>query len=200
MKFIDSYLVFFVLLFGTSITAQELEGKWIVSGNKSFGAFPGIHLMEVSEDSLSHYNFDQFVTKTSYETEDNKLKIDTLAFAEFNFKNPNRLSITSPRLEKPVDYIRLVPTETNLSPEEIRKIKYDLVRGGKNFIIDFQDHADGKIMESYLKKVDDTFFLVIHRHGNPITAVPIEKITQEKMHLYGFMAGPNKLVATAIEK
>ncbi|OEY72347.1 hypothetical protein [Salegentibacter salarius] len=199
MKFIDSYFVFFTLLLSTSITAQELEGKWVISGNKSFGGFPGIHLMEVSEDSLSHYNFDQFVTKTSYETEDNKLKIDTLAFAEFSFKNPNRLSIASPRLEKPVDYIRLVPTETNLSTEEIRKIKYDLVRGGKNFIIDFQDHADGKIMESYLKKVDDTFFLVIHRHGNPITAVPIEKITQEKMHLYGFMAGPNKLVASAVE-
>ena len=199
MKFIDSYIVFLILLISASVAAQELEGKWIISGNKSFGGFPGIHLMEISEDSLSHYNFDQFVTKTSYNTEDNKLKIDTLAFAEFSFKNYNRLRIASPRLDKPVDYIRLVPTETNLSPEEIKKIKYDLVRGRKNFIIDFQDHAEGKIMESYLKKVDDTFFLVIHRHGNPITAVPIEKVTEEKMHLYGFMAGPDKLVAEARE-
>ncbi len=199
MKFIDSYLVVFVLLLSISVTAQELEGKWIVSGNKSFGGFPGIHLMEVSEDSLSHYNFDQFVTKTAYQTEGNKLKIDTLAFAEFNFKNPNRLTIASKRLENPIDYIRLIPTETNGRLEEIRKIKYDLVRGGKNFIIDFQDHADGKIMESFLKKIDDTFFLVIHRHGNPITAVPIEKITEDKIHLYGFMAGPEKLVAKAID-
>ncbi|PRX49590.1 hypothetical protein [Salegentibacter salegens] len=199
MKFIDSYLVVFVLLLSISVTAQELEGKWIVSGNKSFGGFPGIYLMEVSEDSLSHYNFDQFVTKTAYQTEGNKLKIDTLAFADFSFKNPNRLSISSERLEQPIDYIRLIPTETNGRLEEIRKIKYDLVRGGKNFIIDFQDHTDGKIMESFLKKIDDTFFLVIHRHGNPITAVPIEKITEDKIHLYGFMAGPEKLVAKAID-
>jgi hypothetical protein len=199
MKFIDSYFVFFIFLLSTSITAQELEGKWIVSGNKSFGGFPGIHLMEVSEDSLSHYNIDQFVTKTAYQTEDNKLKIDTLAFADFSFKNPNRLSISSERLEQPIDYIRLVPTKTDLNAAKIKQKKYNLERGGKNFEIDFQNHPDSKIMHSYLKKIDETYFLIIHRYGNPITAVPIEKITADKLHLYGFMAGPEKLVAKAIE-
>ena len=81
--------------------------------------------MEVSEDSLSHYNFDQFVTKTAYQTEDNKLKIDTLAFADFSFKNPNRLSISSERLEQPIDYIRLVPTKTDLNAAKIKQKKYN---------------------------------------------------------------------------
>ncbi|WP_143533247.1 hypothetical protein [Salegentibacter salinarum] len=198
MKFLDSYWVF-ILLLGTSITAQELEGKWIVSGNKSFGGFPGIHLMEVSEDSLLHYNFDEFITKTSYTTEENKLKIDTLAFADFSFKNPNRLIISSERLERPIDYIRLVPTKTDLNVEEIKQKKYNLERGGKSFEIDFKNHPDSKIMHSYLKKIDQTYFLVIHRYGNAITAVPIEEITEDKLFLYGFSRGPNKLVATAIE-
>jgi hypothetical protein len=188
-----------VLLLSTSITAQELECKWIVSGNKSFGAFPGIHLMQVGVDSLLHYNFDQFITKTSYNTENNKLKIDTLAFADFSFKNPNRLSISSERLEQPIDYIRLVPTKTDLNVEEIKQIKYNLERGGKSFEIDFQNHPDSKIMHSYLKKIDQTYFLVIYRYGNAITAVPIEELTEDNLTLYGFSRGPNKLVATAIE-
>jgi hypothetical protein len=199
MKFIVKSFVFIALLLSTSITAQELEGKWIVSGNKSFGGFPGIHLMEVSEDSLSHYNFDQFVTKTAYQTEDNKLKIDTLAFAEFNFKNPNRLTIASKRLENPIDYIRLIPTKTNLSAEEIKQIKYNLERGGESFKVDFENRSDGKITHSYLKKIDQTFFLVIYRHGKPLTAVPIAEVTKNNLSLYGFSRGPNKLVATAIE-
>ena len=148
MKYIVRCFVLVALLLSTSITAQELEGKWIISGNKSFGAFPGIHLMQVSEDSLLHYNFDQFITKTSYKTENNKLKIDTLAFADFSFKNPNRLSISSERLENPIDYIRLIPTKTDLSAEAIKQIKYNLERGGKNFEIDFQNHPDNKIVHS----------------------------------------------------
>lgn len=199
MKFIDSYIGFFILLLSTSITAQELEGKWIVSGNKSFGGFPGIHLMEVSEDSLAHYNFDQFVTKTAYQTEDNKLKIDTLAFAEFSFKNSNRLSIVSKRLENPIDYIRLIPTKTDLSTEEIKQIKYNLERGGRDFEIDFQNHPDNKIVHSYLKKIDETYFLVIYRYGNIVTAVPLEEITANNLFLYGFPSEPNKLVADAIK-
>jgi len=199
MKFIDSYFVFFIVLLSTSITAQELEGKWIVSGNKSFGGFPGIHLMEVGEDSLSHYNFDQFVTKTAYQTENNKLKVDTLDFAEFNFKNPNRLSIVSKRLKNAIDYIRLIPTKTNLSFEEIKQIRYNLVRGGRDFEIDFKNHPDNKIVHSYLKKIDETYFLVIYRHGNIMTAVPLEQITADNLFLYGFPNEPNKLVADAIE-
>lgn len=198
MKIILRSFVFIALLRTTTISAQELEGKWIISGNKSFGAFPGIHLMQVSEDSLSHYNFDQFVTKTSYSTEGNKLKIDTLAFADFSFKNSNRLSISSKRLEKPVDYIRLIPTETDLNTEEIKQIKYVMERGGKNFEVDFLNHPDNKIMHSYLKKIDDTYFLVIHRHGKPVVAVPIEKITEDNLYLYGFPGGPSKFVATAV--
>ncbi|WP_157893342.1 hypothetical protein [Salegentibacter sediminis] len=199
MKFIVRCLVLVALFLSTSITAQELEGKWIVSGNKSFGAFPGIHLMQVSEDSLFHYNFDKFITKTSYKTENNKLKIDTLAFAEFRFKHPNRLSISSERIESPIDYIRLVPTKTELSSEEIKKIKYRLERGGKNFEIDFLNHPDNKIVHSYLKKIDQTYFLAIYRHGKIMTAVPLEKITRDNLFLYGFSQGPNKLVATVIE-
>lgn len=199
MKIIVRGLVFVALVLSTSITAQELEGKWIISGNKSFGAFPGIHLMQVSEDSLLHYNFDQFITKTSYKTKNKKLKIDTLAFADFSFKNSNRLSISSERLEKPIDYIRLVPTKTELSGEEIKQIKYNLERAGRNFEIDFQNHPDNKIVHSYLKKIDQTYFLVIYRHGNIVTAVPLEEITENKLFLYGFPTGPNKLVATAIE-
>ena len=199
MKIIMRSFTFIALLTSTSIIAQELEGKWIVSGNKSFGAFPGIHLMQVSEDSLSHYNFDRFVTKTSYTTEGNKLKIDTLAFAEFNFKNLNRLSISSKRIEKPMDYVRLVPTETKLNSEEIKQIKFNLKRGEENFKVDFLNHPDNKIMHSYLKKIDETYFLTIYRHGKIGAAMPIEKITADNLYLYGMPDEPNKLVASAIE-
>ena len=193
------FLVFVAFFVSTTTAAQELQGKWIISGNENFGAFPGIHLMQVSQDSLLHYNFDQFITKTSYKTENNKLKIDTLAFADFSFKNPNRLSISSERLENPIDYIRLVPTKTTLSVEEIKQNKYNLERGGRNFKIDFQNHPDNKIVHSYLKKIDQTYFLVIYRHGKIITAVPLEEITEENLFLYGFPDGPNKLVAKAVK-
>ena len=195
MKYVLRSLVFIALLANSAITSQELEGKWVISGNNSFGGFPGIHLMQVSEDSLSHYNFDQFVTKTSYETENSKLKIDTLAFADFSFKNPNRLSISSERLERPVDYIRLVPTETNLTTEEIKQIKYVLERGGESFEIDFLNHPDNKIMHSYLKRIDNTYFLTIYRYGNIVAAMPIEKITGNNLYLYGLPNGTGRLTA-----
>lgn len=201
MKFLVRSIVFISLFLSTSIIAQELEGKWVVSGNKSFGAFPGIHLMQISEDSLLHYNFDQFITKTSYTTEDNKLKIDTLAFADFHFKNFNRLSISSKRLDKPIDYIRLIPTKTSLSAEAIKQTIYVLEREGesKNFKVDFQDHSEGKITHSYLKKIDQTYFMVIYRHGKPVTAVPIEEVTKDHLTLYGFPRGPNKIVGKAVK-
>ncbi|TDN82804.1 hypothetical protein DET49_12371 [Salegentibacter sp. 24] len=181
MNFFMRCLVFIALVISPSVNAQELQGKWIVSGNKSFGAFPGIHVMQVSDDSLSHYNFDQFLTKTSYNLEDDQLKIDSLAFAHYSFINPNRLSISSERLEKPIDYIRLVPTETDLNAEEIKQIRYQLKRGGETFAVDFQNRSQGKITHSYLKKIDQTYFLVIYRHGKPVTAVPIEKITKDSL-------------------
>ena len=195
MKYVLRNLVFITLLISSSGISQELEGKWVISGNKSFGGFPGIHLMQVSEDSLSHYNFDQFVTKTSYKTENNKLRIDTLAFADFSFKNPNRLSISSKRLEKPVDYIRLVPTETNLSTNEIKQIKYVLERGGESFEVDFLNHPDSKIMHSYLKRIDNTYFLTVYRYGNIVAAMPIERITGDNLYLYGLPNGTSKLTA-----
>ncbi|HEY9184658.1 MAG TPA: hypothetical protein VIM94_04980 [Salegentibacter sp.] len=199
MRVIVICIVLVSFLVSPSINAQELEGKWIISGNKSFGAFPGIHLMQVREDSLLHYNFDQFIAKTSYKTENKKLKIDTLAFADYSFKNPNRLSIYSERLENPIDYIRLVPTKTKLGVEEIKKNKYNLERGGRNFKIDFQNHPDNKIVHSYLKKIDKTYFLVIYRHGDIVTAVPLEEITEDNLFLYGFPDKPNKIVARAIK-
>ena len=193
-------LVVVVFITGNQLQGQELEGKWIISGNNGFEGFPGIHLMEIDEDSLTHYNFDEYFTKTSMTVEDAIFRIDTLAFATFNFKGPDRLTISSERLEEPVDYIRLRPTKTGLGEEEIRQTKYNLIRGGETFEIDFKNHPDSKIMHSYLEKIDDTYFLVIYRYGNKVTAVPIQEVTQDSLILYGFPGVSGPIVAEAAKE
>ena len=193
-------LIVVVFMIGVQVQGQELEGKWIISGNSTFEGFPGIHLMEIDKDSLSHYNFDEYFTKTSLTVEGNKFKVDTLTFAIFHFKSPDRLTISSERLEQPVDYIRLKETKTGLTEEEIRQTKYYLVRGGENFEIDFKNHPESKIMHSYLEKIDDTYFLVIYRYGNKVTAVPIQKVTEDGLSLYGFPGVSEPIFAEAVKK
>ncbi|WP_189605771.1 hypothetical protein [Salinimicrobium marinum] len=195
------YLIVIIILnISIQVQGQELEGKWIISGNSSFEGFPGIHLMEIDEDSLSHYNFNEYFSKTSLTVEGNKFKVDTLTFATFNFKSADRLTISSKRLEKPVDYIRLTPSSTSLTKEEIRKTEYNLNRGGETFVIDFKKHPESKIVHSYLEKIDDTYFLVIYRYGKKVTAVPIQEVTEDGLSLYGFPGVSEPIFAEAIRE
>lgn len=101
-------------LFSSMLSAQNLEGKWIPPGDKGT-------VMQFTNDSLIVYNFDKRMVAKAYQVNGNDITIGTDDVMVLQFVTPNRLRAKEDRSNGSKDIIRLRPTKTKLTSDEIKK-------------------------------------------------------------------------------
>ena len=146
--------------------------------------------MQFTKDSLIHYNFDQKFSATPYSVKQNRIDVDTATIGSFRFLNADRFRLKPDRLNDSIDFVRIKPTQTNLSLAEIKKQHYAINYKGRILVTDFDNSLDKRGPDTRLEKVDDTYFLSIYRNDRRLGAVPIKKATKKEIVVYGFPEKP----------
>lgn len=107
------------------------------------------------------------------------------------------------------DYEKIVPTETELSADEIRHLKFNAEWNDEKIRIIFNVELYNPIMQQInkelnregqklmLEHLEGTYFIAIYYNGNRETLVPIRKIDKNKIELYGFPEEPYEVIGTS---
>lgn len=191
LKFITPSILLSLVLFILSAipsSAQSLEGKWNIAKVNTRHST----LIEFTHDSLIFYEFDQRHSATAYQVKDNQIVVDSESIpfsGEFQFINPNRLRLKPASAKKPVDFVRLNPTNTSLTKAEIKQLNFEINYQNNPLPVDFSDPgAGGETIQ--LENLDDTYFLSFYRGEKRLGAMAIKKITSEEIVVYGFPEKP----------
>ncbi|MUP44691.1 hypothetical protein E0K83_02900 [Gramella sp. BOM4] len=195
--------------------AQKLDGKWLMTKEGDTYTIPENLIMEIDADSLKYYSFDELYTSFPVSIEKNKI-IKAGKEAELvEFINEDRIRIKSQAnginrdsLEV-TEFVRLKETKTNLTPEEIQELEFKFNWNEENFRLIFnKELGNPRVMELMgnkeltkirLEKIDATYFVSIYRSGKRSTILPIEKVTQDEMILYGTPKKPYKIHGEKVE-
>lgn len=142
---------------------------------------------------------------------------ENLTEIEHEFINPNRirlyrkgkihkvLSETKSITEDCIfenDYEKLIPTETELTENEIQNLKFELKWNDEELNIKFNEILDSLAMQEInkligyegkrilLEKLNQTLFLSFYSDKYSERLIPIKYIDKQKMILYGFPKEP----------
>lgn len=186
MKYMLMLSTFCLLFISQFSYTQDLQGKWIMAKKNNKNSFLNVHVMQFTKDSLTHYNFDQKFSATRYSVKQNRIEVDTAAIGGFRFLDADRFRLKPERISDSIDFVRIKPTETNLSFEQIKKKHYAINYRGRTLITDFNDTLENNGPSTRLEKMSDTYFLSIYRNARRLGAIPIKKATKHKIVVYGF--------------
>ncbi len=195
MKIINHKIVQILLCFGLFFMssklsfAQSLEGKWNIAKIDTRHST----LIEFTKDSVFFYEFDKRRSATAYQVNDNCLivaKGSVPIGGEFAFINSQRLRLKPDKAKKAIDFVRLKPTKTSLTKDEITQMKFEIDYRERAIPI-FFDEAEDEIGKAIrLEKLDDTYFISFYRNAKRKGALPIESISSKKIMIYGFPEEP----------
>lgn len=166
---------------------ESLAGKWLLVKNTNDHMVPNIPILEFDGDEISLYDFDK-----KQETVLLKQALD------FQFIDENRMENTSDDID--ISYVRLLPTETELTESEIEKLEFDISWNNEKVKIIFNQELERpEILEVMqikelrnlkLERIDSTLFLSFYRLGERELVLPIKKVTADSLEVYGFHKAP----------
>ncbi|TRO66800.1 hypothetical protein [Christiangramia sabulilitoris] len=191
-------VITFCLIVVTS-SAQDLKGKWFLTKEGDTYIVPENLIMEVKKDSIKYYSFDQFVFTQSAKIEEKKIKFENGDIRDFEFINQNSFKFISQKDKDSTnfEYVRLIPTKTNLQKEEIENLSFEFNWNGEKIKIKFKQEKGFE--EISLEKIDSTYFASFYLLGKRAEVLPIKEITLDKMILYGTPGKPYEIVGEKIE-
>ena len=202
-----------------------MNGKWLNIGVARYYKYPD--LIEIDNVKIKRYlikGFSNNLAITESREEKFDEKISSLVKIEKVFQN--RIKIYTKGIKQEVfvgkkttttttdinavfdtDYVKLVPTITNLTESRIQLLKYKLVWNNEELIIEFnkilnkpniQETKDlgSKII---LEKLDQTLLISMIRNGEREIVLPIKSIDEDKIILYGFPEKPYESEAKRID-
>ena len=198
-----------------SSSAQDLDGKWLMTKEGDTYIIPENLILEINPDSLKYFSFDQIQSSIPIKIENNNIIINQKQTDIVEFINENRIKITSQGKVNDKDslieteYVRLIKTKTKLLPKEIQNLSFKFNWNDEKFKVIFNKELGSpqvmKIMEKdelrkiHLEKIDSTFFISIFESDERETVIPIKEVSRDKMVLYGTPRKPYEIIGEKIE-
>jgi hypothetical protein len=199
---------------------QDLNGKWLLKqmGVGKMKKTPVQHLLNIENENAILYmdlvpseNQLELIFKTNSLFLRNDEK-----YADFKIHNKNNLSlmvegnVNDKKGIIEMDFIRLFPTTTDLTIDEIETFTYEVKENEKakskfEFNKEMMDmetviqlgHKEGQKMK--IERMDSTLFLAIYIFGKKGALLPIKKITPDFIKLYGIPNDTGEITATRSE-
>ena len=206
-------ITFYLIVVSSS--AQELDGKWMMTKDGDSYIIPENLILEINSDSLKYFSFDQLQSSIPIKIENNNIIINQKQTDIVEFINEDRIKIKSQGKVNDknslieTEYVRLKKTKTKLSPEEIQKLSFKFNWNDEKLKVIFNKELGSpqvmKIMEKdeltkiRLEKIDSTYFISIYESGKRATIVPIKEVSNDRMILYGMPRKPYEIVGEKIE-
>lgn len=203
------------LLIVVSSSAQDLDGKWLMTKEGDTYIIPENLIIEINSDSLTYFSFEKIQSSIPIKLEGNKIRINQKQTDLVEFINNNRIKIKSQGRVNDKDslisteYVRLIKTKTRLSQSEIESLSFKFNWNDEEFKVVFNKELGNpqmmKIMgkdeltKIRLEKIDSTFFVSIFESGERETVIPIKEVSRDKMVLYGTPRKPYEIIGEKIE-
>ena len=191
--------------------SQNLDGKWLATKDGSTNSLPKVSILDFKNKKVHHYDFDEPYAIFSYQLKDGKLIVQGISWGKLCFINNNRfrLTVRGKTNERDTvfnfDFVRLVPTQTNLSFDEIEKLSFYLKWKNQEGKIVFSkqnsDYENVDIIpyeEVKLESIDGIYFSSIYRNGIRDAVIPIQEITENQIKLYGMPSEPYSVTSSII--
>lgn len=200
-----------------SLSGQDLKGKWLMSKNGNTYSTPKVHIIKFSDTLMTHFEFDKIQFSKNFIVENSEIIANKEPFAKFQFINDNRIrlffkeKINSKDSIFEFDYVRLVPTKSELSSIDIEKLEYKLDWEKENVIFKFnKEILNPKLIElskiknlsekMIIERIDFTLFVSIYRNGTRDLSIPIKEVARDLMIVYGISDEINDLKAYRIDE
>ena len=182
-------------------------GKWLMTKESDTYVTPNIAIIEFNDEEIIFYNFDKQLQKAKFYMRGTKLFVDDKFYSDISIEN-DRLVMKTKVMS--IEYVKLIPTETQLAKREIEGKTYWLQRDSEKVRIEFNVELEKtEILEITkrkrgrkirLKKIDSTLFLSFTRNGFLDNVFPIKKVTHEFLEIYGFPKNPYTAIAQVIKQ
>ncbi len=199
---------------------QDLNGKWLLKqmGVGKMKKTPVQHLLNIeNENAILYMDLVPSVNQLELKFQNNSLFLpNDKKYADYKIHDKNNLSllvegnVNDKKGIIEMDFIRLFPTITDLTIEEIETFTYEGQKNEKTkskfeFNKEMMDletvkqlgHEEGQKMK--IEKMDSTLFLAIYVFGKKSALLPIKEVTTDFIKLYGIPNDAGEIVATRSE-
>ncbi len=197
------------------MNGQSLQGKWLLTRPGDTYTIPTNMIMEIKDDSLIYYDFDKEYSAAKIKINPDKTLTESGSIKEINFINQDRLRLSRTGIRNGKysifheEYVRLKPTQTKLSPGEIENLKFQFDYNGSQFKVRFNEELTGlKILKMVgekgrermlLEKIDSTYFVSIYKAGERKNIIPIQKVSEKTIIIYGTPEKPYEIHGSRID-
>lgn len=201
MKYVT---ILIALLFSLAVQAQDLKGKWIIAKDSATVSLIETTLLKFSEFDLSIYDFKDFKSIHSYRFENDSLYVDHGPWGHLEFVDQNRIRIeVRDEYQQPfkTDYVRLVPTKTPNTLEELNEFTYyyKTEKEVDTIFLGVQLMARPDKLKRYeIEQIDSTLLLTSFKFGKRFKSMPILNAYENFIRLDGLSDKPYTLRAGRI--
>ncbi|RIV71946.1 hypothetical protein D2U88_05675 [Flagellimonas aequoris] len=201
-----------------SMKRHDLNGTWLMTmDGHTYGRQMFI---EFENEQIVHYKVAEQSTNGTLERE--LLFKEKLSATKNELVNEDRIRLyrmgethfiisetesKSEDTEFATDYVRIEPTMTYLTKEEIQKLKFKIVWNNEEFNFIFNQILDNETIQEinqrlgrkgsmmFLEEMNETYFGSIYDNDIRRTMMAIKEINPDKIILYGFPAKPYEVVS-----
>jgi hypothetical protein len=199
---------------------QDVNGKWLLKqmGVGKIKKTPVQHLLNIeNENAILYMDVVPSENQLELKFQNNSLYLpNDKKYADFKIHDENNLSllvegnVNDKKGIIEIDFIRLFPTITDLTIDEIETFTYEGRENEKTkskfeFNKEMMDlgtlkqlgHKEGQKMK--IERMDSTLFLAIYIFGKKGALLPIKEVTPDFIKLYGIPNDTGEIIATRSE-
>ncbi|TVZ15433.1 hypothetical protein [Maribacter sp. MAR_2009_72] len=207
------------MIFKTT-NGQQLDGKWILKevGYKEFKKNPGLQILNFETNKAGLFtNLQLTKSELDLNVKDNTLILENgEKYADLKLLNENFLRLlvngtfNDDNVIIEMDFVRLLPTKTDLPQEEIESLNFEFQVEGKSktkiaFNKELGDKKKLKELEWkegskwIIEKLESTYFISIFKRGRKGVTLPISEVNENVLKFYGVPNETGEVVATRTE-
>ena len=197
---------------------ENYKGTWLMIKTRNDYGEPGF--IEFCDNQILHFH----ITSKNDDglLEKNQFWIENLSDTKHEMINENRIRIfglgkihtvvsetesTTEDVEIATDYVKIEPTKTHFSKEEILKMEFKAEWNSEKFPIKFNRDLDRPVIKQInkqlnregrkmiLENLQGTYFASLFNNSRRELLIGIKEITGEKAVLFGFPEEPYEVVA-----
>lgn len=193
MKLSVVLLSFFMSL---ALHAQELRGKWIIAKDSATVSLIGTTVLNFNQFDLSIYDFKDFKSIHRYSLENDSLIVDGTSWGHLKFVDQNRIRIELKDEHQKTfgtDYVRLLPTKTPNTLEELNEFTYyyKTEKETDTIFLGIQLLARPDKLKRYqIEQIDSTMLLTSFKFGKRFKSMPILNAYENFIRLDGLPEKP----------
>ncbi len=191
-----SSLVLLSFFLSLALQAQELKGKWIIAKDSATVSLIGTTVLNFNQNDLSIYDFKDFKSIHSYSLKNDSIIVDGTSWGHLKFVDQNRIRIELEDEHQRIfgtDYVRLVPTKTPNTLEELNEFTYyyKTEKEVDTIFLGIQLLARPDKLKRYeIEQIDSTLLLTSFKFGKRFKSMPILNAYENFIRLDGLPEKP----------